>query len=70
MKFIDNIKKSWKEAEENDPERKWEVVSKDMVDAFYTTTSRLKIHGGWLIKRDYKGGALCFVPDVNHEWDL
>mgnify|MGYP001561554558 CR=1 FL=1 len=50
----------------------WEEVLRIGVDV----TSRLKIHGGWLVRQtgmsqDGQGMlALAFVPDPNHDWQL
>ena len=38
------------------------------------TTFRLSVFGGWIIQ-DYdaekaKNGAMCFVPDPKHEWEI
>lgn len=37
-------------------------------------TERAKVIGGWLVRSyEYDNGiayAMCFVPDVDHEWEI
>jgi hypothetical protein len=42
--------------------REWEDIPIDYV-------SRLRIHGGWLVRHHGDlGTVMVFVPDPNHEW--
>ena len=42
---------------------KWEAI-----DGY---TDRMKVRAGWVIRTTVPNGvALCYVPDMQHEWEL
>ena len=47
---------------------KWEDVGK----GHETRLERMKVFGGWIVRTYYIGEAvaLCFLPDINHEWEI
>ena len=49
--------------------RIWETINEDKEAG----STRLKIHGGWLVVSWCKNGSsepLIFIPDPAHQWEL
>lgn len=43
----------------------------ELIDDGCPYTERMKVYGGWLVRTgssEYMG--LCFIPDVNYNWNI